>query len=203
MESNRSRADRIAVERAAERLAGVDLRERCDLLGLDPPKTNGTILIRAYGRDILLAPPEFTATDAGTGTPAHPVDRLLVLHYLLCVTPPAPGGPLLTFRDLPGGQFYWEPFRSRTVVALAATIGDGLDLLRSRLARLDSHPFDKGDVGARVRCIGNLWISLAYYAGDTEFPPSAEIFFDAAVRHAQSTEDAAAMAQRLCGLLRT
>ncbi len=202
MDSNRARADRIAIERAAEQLPAVEMSARCTLLGLMPPGINGEIAVAAFGSELVILPPYSSAAQAGSGEPAHPVDHLLVLQYLLCAAPLPAGGSLLSFRDLPGGQFYWEPFCSRTVVPLAAAIGNRLDLLRSRLDRLGCEPFAAGDLGARVRCIGDLGISLAYYAGDDEFPPSAELFFDAAVRRAFTTDAAAAMAQRLCGMLR-
>ncbi len=201
MDSNRSRANRIAIERAAERLADVDMRARSVLHGFAPPGVDGEIRVAAYGSDVRLLPPYTVAVHADSGKPAHPVDHLLVLRYLLCDTALDADGPPVSFRDLPGGQFYWEPFLSRTVLPLAATIGNRLDSLRERLDGLGAAPFAGGDVGGRVACIGRLGISLAYYAGDDEFPPSAAIFFDVSVRRAFSTDDAAAMAQRLCGIL--
>ncbi len=201
MDSNRSRANRIAVERAAGRLAAVDMRARTVLHGLPPPGADGEIRVAAYGSDIRLLPPYTGAVHADSGKLAHPVDHLLVLRYLLCDTPLDADGPPVSFRDLPGGQFYWEPFLSRTVLPLVATIGNRLDSLRQRLDGLGAAPFAGGDAGGRVACIGRLGISLAYYAGDDEFPPSAAIFFDVSVRRAFSTDDAAAMAQRLCGIL--
>ncbi len=201
MESNRARADRIAVERAAARLSAVDIKARAMLRGLSVSPKSGELRIRAFGRHILVAPPYTIAVYEDSGEPARPVDHILALHYLLCDVPLDADGQPLTFRDLPGGRFYWEPFRSRTVLPLVSAIGDRLDLLRARLDRLECEPFPAGDVGRRVRCVGTLGISLAYYAGDDEFRPSAELFFDAEVRRALSTDDAAAMAQRLCSLL--
>ncbi|MHB9138667.1 MAG: DUF3786 domain-containing protein, partial [Victivallaceae bacterium] len=43
---------------------------------------------------------------------------------------------------------------------------------------------------------------LIYRAGDDEFPPEAEVLFDAAVKRVYVAEDAAVMAGRICiGLL--
>lgn len=201
MESNRDRADRIVIDRAAGRLAAVDMSARAKLLGLSPPGRNGDLRIPVLGRRVIVAPPFADADYEDSGEPARPVDHILARHYLLCDMPLDADGPPLTFRDLPGGQFYWGPFRSRTILPLVSAIGDRLDLLRARLDRFECEPFPTGDVGRRVRCVGTLGISLAYYAGDDEFQPSAELFFDAAVRRAFQTDVAAAMAQRLCSLL--
>ncbi|HNU91838.1 MAG TPA: DUF3786 domain-containing protein [Spirochaetota bacterium] len=200
-ETNRERAVRIAIERAAERLAMADMEIRARLLELPNPTPDGELRVEAFGRDVLLAPPYTGAVYADSGVAADPVDHLLVLHYLLYEGSVDTEGDPVSFRELPGGQFYWEAFRARTVLPLISSVGNRLEALREQLGRFDCGPSPVGDIGARVRCIGKLGVSLAYHAGDDEFPPSAELFFDAAVRRVFTTEDAAAMAQRLCALL--
>ena len=132
----------------------------------------------------------------------HPVDRLLVLHYLLCDVPLCASGEWITFRQFPGGQFYWEPFCDRTVRPLVEEIGDDLALLRRRLDRFDWSPVVAGDVGAAVRVVGKMQVAVVYRRGDEEFPAGAEILFDSSLKQVYWTEDAAAVAGRVCRGLR-
>jgi len=90
----------------------------------------------------------------------------------------------------------------RTVAPLVRAIGSDLTALRARLDRFSWSEIPMGDLGARIHAVGALHVTLSYRAGDDEFPPSADLLFDAAVKRALSTEDAAAMATRVClGLL--
>ncbi len=183
---------------AAERLSCIDVPERCRLLDLPPPDAVGQVHLKVLGRELVLAPPEYHAVMADSGTPAGPVDRLLALHYLLCDVPVRPAGKLISFRDLPGGQFYWEPFRSRTVDPLVRRIGNNIGLLRERLSGLEWSPEPLGDFGASIHGVGKLNLVLVYRTGDEEFPSSADILFDECIRHVYCTEDAAALAGRVC-----
>jgi hypothetical protein len=197
-ENNKTKALSEAIRRAAVQLAGVNLAERCRLLGLPLPDENGTLRFELFHRPVTIAPPDFEGVMADTGKSLHPADRLLVLHYLLCDRPVHPTGKWITYRRLPGGQFYYEPVRSRTVVPLVRAIGNDLDLLRKRLARMATRPLEAGDVGVAIRVLGPVEIGLAYHAGDEEFPPTAEILFDESLRRIYNTEDAAALASRIC-----
>ena len=137
-----------------------------------------------------------------TGQPARPADRLLALHYLRCPRPIEPAGELISFRDLPGGQFYWASFQDRSTAPLVKRFGNDLDALRTSLARFQWSPAQLGDLAAVIQAVGRISLTLVYRRGDAEFGPSAEVFFDPCVRHAFSTEDAAVLASRVCiGLL--
>lgn len=189
-----------AIRLAVRKLQAVDLAKRCPILGLSLPE-EGRIRLRAFGKDYILSP-DFGLLNAHTGEDAKPDIRILVLHYLLYDMPVPPGGEWITFREFPGGQFYWGPFQSRTAAPLTAKIGNDLDRLRQNLARFDWEPVLHGDLGARIHIIGKLDLYLVYHCGDEEFPPAVDILFDPVTKRIFSTDDAAALASRVClGLL--
>ncbi len=196
--SNKRQALEESARRAAAALVEVDLSRRCARLGLPPPQADGVLRLPVLGRVLEFAPPEFAGRAVDNGRPAHPVDRLLLLHYLLGDAPLEPGGEPITFRQFPGGQFYWEPFRSRSLEPLAREIGDDLELLRRRLNRFDWTAVERGDLGARVRVFGKLEVTLVYYRGDEEFAPDASILFDACLPRAFRADLAAGLASRVC-----
>ncbi len=194
-------AQREAVRRGVEALRGVDLRERCSLIGLPPPQGD-RIRVRAFGQDFVLQLPELQLVRADVSVAAKPRDRLLVLHYLGCRRTIQPTGELISFRDMPGGRFYWPAFRARSVVPLLQHIGNRPEVLLRNLDRFDWKPFESGDVGARIHVIGRLEVFLTYRRGDEEFHPEADLLFDACIKQVYASEDVAAIASRIClGLL--
>ncbi len=190
-----------AVRAAVEKLRTIDLIGRCARLGLPKPH-DGLLAFRAFGTDMVLSQSDFELFQAGTHTPARESDRILVLHYLLCDLPIPVTDELISFRQLDSGMFYWEAFLSRSVRPLVERVGNLLDLLKRNLARFDWQPILLGDLGARIHAVGNVYVTLIYRLGDEQFPPSADLLFDAHIRRVYPTEDVAVLAGRIClGLL--
>lgn len=197
---SKQQAQLEAIRRAKEKLIAVDLAARCVNLGLPIPQEN-TLRFRAFGADLCLDR-NFDLADVKTGKSAKLGDHILILHYLLCDVPLEPTGEVITFRDMPGGQFYWQPFLSRSINPLLACIGNNIDLLRERLNRFDWKPADGGDFATVINGIGRLDAMLVYNRGDEEFGPAAQILFDACIKRVYVTEDIAQFAGRIClGLL--
>jgi hypothetical protein len=204
--THKQEAEQEAIRLAVGKLAALDdWPARCVRLGLPAPTTpGGTVRIAVLGATVEMGPPDFQAVSAGAGKPPKPIDRLLALHYLLGEVSVAPTGEWVTFRDFPGGQFYWEPFLSRSAHPLIGHVGNDLDLLRNRLARFAARvePLSDGGLQAIVPALGVIEMMLVYRPGDDEFPPSADVLYDACARRVLCAEDAAALGSRLClGLL--
>lgn len=194
-------AQEEALRLVKEKLKNVDLTARYKLLEVPPPE-NGAIPLRVFGMDMVLYESDLNLTIAKTGEPAKLNDHILVLHYLLNDKPIVPSEEQITFRQLPGGQFYWQPFLSRTVIPLVNRIGNDLELLRKNLDRFDWEPVSFGDLGARIHGLCKLYITLVYHKGDDEFSPAADVLFDACIKEVFVAEDAAVLASRIClGLL--
>lgn len=189
-------ATKIAKEKL---LNGVDIKERCAALGL--LWKDGVISLRAFGNDIKIRASDFKMALAD-GQSVKISDQVLFLHYLLCDMPVKPTEELISYREFPGGQFYWEPFLSRTAKPLVKRFGNNLGDLEQNLNRFDWTPVQMGDLGARIQTVGKLCVVLIYRCGDEEFPPHADILFDSCAKRAYEAEDAAVMASRICiGLL--
>ncbi len=193
MLSNKQQAVEEAVNIAIEKLKNVDIRERCILHRLEI--SNDKINIRFLGKDITL-----DINDFSTGAKA--TDILLVLHYLLCDIPVKKTGELISFREFTGGQFYYEPFLSRTVKPLTGKYGNDIESIKKCLAKFDYEEVKRGDFGAKIQTFGPFEITLIYHLGDEEFPVDAEVLFDSSFKRVFVAEDAAVIASRICiGLL--
>jgi hypothetical protein len=199
LQNNKKAALREAAERAAAEVACIEnLADRCANLGLPTPDSDGVLRFDLLKRRVEFRPPDYDGRVVNSDASLHAADRLLVLHYLLCERRLSPSGEWITFRQFPGGQFYWQPFLNRTVVPFVRAIGNDLDLLRNRLNRYEWTSVDRGDLGARVKVFGHAEVTLVYHAGDDEFPAEADILFDSCLRGVFCAEDAAALASRVC-----
>jgi len=190
-------AQQQAVQLARAKLAKVDFKTRCDMLELGAVRDN-QLQLRVFGNDMLLGGSDLELQIVSSGAPAKLGDQILLLHYLLSEVPMERTGDLITFRQLPGGQFYWEPFLSRSVRPLVKRIGNDLNLLRKNLDRFDWQLAPLGDLAARVHTLGKLEVTLVYRQGDEEFSPTAEVLFDSCVKRIYGAEDVAFMASRIC-----
>jgi hypothetical protein len=194
-------AKKEAIRQAVAELEHVDLAARCACLGLSAPD-RGNVYLRAFGMDLILQQADFQLIKADTGSPAKLNDHILVLHYLLCDSPILATDELISFRGLPGGQFYWQPFLLCIVRPLVGRIGNALDLLCKNLQRFDWEPVVMDDFGARIHVIGKLYVTLVYHCGDNGFPATADLLFNACIKRVFAAKDAAVLASRICfGLL--
>ena len=204
--SHKQHAEQEAIRLASAKLATLeDWPARCIRLGLpDPAAAGGAIRIAVLGTMLEIRPQESQAVVMGSGRPPKPADHLLALHYLLGESPMAPAREWITFREFPGGQFYWEPFLARSIKPLIARMGNDLGLLRDRLRRFPARdePLSDGGLQTTVQALGIIELRLVYRPGDDEFQPSADVLYDACARRVLCAEDAAALASRFCmGLL--
>jgi hypothetical protein len=191
-----------AIRRARERLA-IDLESgdesvarRCSRLGL-PEAADGFLEFPLFGTPARLELSTLDLTDV-SGEERSQTDRILFYHYFAVSGAVTPGGELISFRDLTGGSFYWEPFRSRTCIPLASRYGDHLPGLRAALARFDWSELELGDFGARIHGIGNLSLSLVAYAAEEGIEAEIIVLFDPAIKRVYQAEDAVAFASRIC-----
>ena len=205
--SHKQQAEQEAIRLALGKLVSLgDWPVRCSRLGLpNLSTTGGSIRIAILGTELDIRLPDFQAEVMRTARRPAPVEYLLALHYLMGEVSLTPMREWITFREFPGGQFYWEPFLSRSIKPLIARIGNNQDLLRDRLSRCSAavETLPEGGLQATIRALGVIDLMLVYRSGDDEFPPAAEVLYDACARRSLCAEDAAALAGRLCvGLVR-
>ena len=186
-----------AIRLAIEKLKTADLNYRCQLLGLNSVE-NGTLKIRMFGRDYCLHMDDFRLIDVEDNTPVKQNDQILLLHYLQCDVPLNVKNELISFRDLTGGQFYWESFVSRTTRLLCQVIDNNIERLKTNLNQFDWTQIEGSDLSARIHTIGNIYLTLKYQLGDEEFPPGALLLFDSSIKRVFAAEDVAVLSSRVC-----
>ncbi len=106
-------------------------------------------------------------------------DKTLILQYLTFSSGAAPRGNWLSFIQLPSGINHHKPFTIEGIEPLAKEFSDDHDRFITRARELGGSEIEMGDRGAIIPVFPKLPLAFCLWAGDDEFPPNANILFDA------------------------
>lgn len=134
-------------------------------------------VLTLLGRSYCLRHPEYeiTATDGGP-VPPLPTQTFL-LRYLLEGRAVPERGQWKTFREMPWGELYIKPYTGRVLTRAAFTVGTRVEAYRAAAQKMGAEEVKHGDAGFTFRLIGPYRMQLLVWAGDEEFPPSAQILY--------------------------
>ncbi|MDR2633157.1 MAG: DUF3786 domain-containing protein [Treponema sp.] len=167
------------------------IARRC-ALPFDPEAS--VFALRFMGTDYTVAFPDFALHDPRGGVVQNPAEQILLLHYLCEGTYVEPQGKQRSYQEIPWGTVYYQNFKGRCITRLAYTFGKDLPGFRRIMEEnpaLHAEALAQGDAGYRFEFMTGLHISFLVWAGDEEFPPSAQILFDDNVAFAFTAEDIA------------
>jgi hypothetical protein len=128
--------------------------------------------------------------------------QILVLHYLANLTDSTDVGTLISYKELPGGSIYINPFTHRAIDPLVRIFGAKPESLLEAAAHLGGKPNGLGDVGVTIRVFPRIPVTLVLWRADDEFPASGNILFDASAPLILPTEDFAVLASLVVGALK-
>ncbi|MEW5724301.1 MAG: DUF3786 domain-containing protein [Thermodesulfobacteriota bacterium] len=180
---------------AAKELRAKDPAEVGRLSGVEYDAEAGRFRLDFLGRPHLVAFPEMSVVPADGRGEAPLPEQVLVLHYLNQARGTPLAGELITYREVPAGEFYYPAFVKRAEAPLVKTFGASPGLL-PRLApeiggiSLAGH----GDGAARFPALPRAPVTLIVWGGDDEFEPSGRILFDRSISDYLTTEDVAWLA---------
>lgn len=148
----------------AERLPAVQWNGKCFTLKL-------------LNREFEIAFPEYkiSALDGGS-IPPLPTQTFL-LRYLLECKDVAWKGEWKTFREMPWGELYIKPYTGRVLTRAAFTFGTRVASFCAAAEKMGATPVNHGDAGYEFSLVGDYHIRLLVWAGDDEFPPSAQVLY--------------------------
>lgn len=115
--------------------------------------------------------------------------KILILHYLIN----ANGAPLqnkwISFRELPNGAIYIEPFTKRSIQPMLKLFADKQTIFAELAKTLGAKTEGLGDTSFTVFPFPRVPVTYIIYSGDDEFPASGNILFDASAPNYLPTED--------------
>lgn len=169
----------VAYDVLRARLGGEDLDavvERSGARAIGPDR----IGLRCLGREYVVTYPDGLVLEAD-GEPAPMTEAILLLLYLTESSGRALDGRWVAFEQLSGGAGYLASFRGRVVAPLLRVFGSRPQELLPAAAALDGEPLELGDASVRLPALPCLPLAYVLWGGDEEFPPSANVVFDASV----------------------
>ena len=132
-----------------------------------------TLLNRTYD----IAWPDYAISPRDGGPlPGLPTQTFL-LRCLLEAREVENPGIWKTFREMPWGELYIQPFTGRCLTRAAFTFGTRLAAFRAACEKLGAKPVSHGDAGYEFPFFGPYAMEILVWEGDDEFPPSAQILY--------------------------
>ena len=135
------------------------------------------IYVNLLGRDFAISHPDYAlrALDGGA-LPPLPTQTFL-LRYLLESKSVAWKGEWKTFREMPWGEMYIQPYTGRVLTRAAYTFGFRLAAFRAAAEKMGAESVKHGDAGFEFPLIGNFKMRFLVWEGDDEFPPRAQVLY--------------------------
>lgn len=159
-----------------EKFTALDPQEAVDRLGV--PFSAGEFSVTLLGVTCFIAHPNYsihTETDELVSLPA----QTFLLRWLLEGKAATPATEFLTFREMPWGELYIQPFTGRVLTRAAFTFGTRIGAFRAAAERLGGLPLNHGDAAYEFRFLDEYRLRLLLWEGDDEFPPSAQLLYSA------------------------
>lgn len=133
--------------------------------------------LRLLGRDFAISHPAYAirALDGGT-VPPLPTQTFL-LRYLLEGKNEKWNGQWKTFREMPWGEMYIQPYTGRVLTRAAFTFGTRVAAFRAACEKMGAVKLPHGDAGYQFELVPGYHMQLLVWEGDEEFPPNAQVLY--------------------------
>ena len=139
------------------------------------PSENGMFSVTLMGKTYTVTETA-EITDEQGSAPALPVQTFLLRYLLEGKNVPALGN-WKTFREMPWGELYIKPYTGRVLTRAAFTFGTRVASFCAAAEKMGATPINHGDAGYEFSLVGDYHIRLLVWAGDDEFPPSAQVLY--------------------------
>lgn len=179
-----------------ERFAALDPQEAAARTGT--PFENGAFCLTLLGHPYCITHPEFSISgEGGTALKSLPAQTFL-MRWLLEGKQTAGSRDFLTFREMPWGELYIQPFTGRVLKRAAFSFGTRLEAFRAACTAMGGLPLQADDAGFEFTLLGNYRLRMLLWAGDDEFPPSAQLLYSANFVDGFAAEDRVVAGDLLC-----
>ena len=195
---------RRALALARERLARLPaplVAARAGVTHLSGEEGQKGFRVPFLGRTYRVAYPHGDSVEQESGQAPHHAARLILLHYLAQADGTPPAGEWIAFRELPDGMIYHSAFVGRAEPGLVGVFGHRPEALLDSGRSLGGMALDLGDAAVALNVLPLIRLACVIHRGDDEFPPAANVLFDAAAGRHLPTEDLAVLGGLFVGAL--
>lgn len=103
--------------------------------------------------------------------------QTFLLRYLLEGKKLASAGEFKTFREMPWGELYIQPFTGRCLTRAAFTFGFKVKQFAEACEKLGGCKLEHGDAGYELELLPGYRMRIIVWEGDEEFPPNSQILY--------------------------
>ena len=103
--------------------------------------------------------------------------QTFLLRYLLEGKNIKWNGQWKTFREMPWGEMYIQPYTGRVLTRAAFTFGTRLDAFRKASEKMGAVKLPHGDAGYQFELVSGYRMQILVWEGDEEFPPNAQVLY--------------------------
>jgi len=189
---NTSKRPRNFLEKAWDDVVGLDMKQLAKNASADFID-DSSVVVRFFLEKFVINKKKKSVTRLENDKKISSFISALILHYLIGAKEIEPTGKLLTFRELEGGEVYYQAFYRRAIQPIAQELAPTPELLLKRAKRIGGVKHNLGDASTKISVFPRLPIIVVIWMGDDEVPSSANILFDSTAGYHLSTEDLAAI----------
>lgn len=174
-----------------ERFAAMDGPEAAARTGI--AYENGIFFPVLLGVTYHISHPDYAISAEPSDKPAIALSSLPTQTFLLRLLlegKRTPGSDdFKTFRELPWGEVYIQPFTGRVLTRAAFSLGTRVAAFHQAAEKLGGIPLRHGDAGYEFTLFDTYRLRLMVWEGDDEFPPNAQLLYSANFAEGFAAED--------------
>ncbi|MGI6112808.1 MAG: DUF3786 domain-containing protein [Mahellales bacterium] len=191
--NNMQRAYTTAYDKGWNELANIDSNRIGKGKKIQYDKQTQTYYINFMGRDVQVSIPD-RSIDQCNGPELGIVEKVLIVHYLIKAQDRKLDKQWISFKEIPGGNVYYDAFYKRAIKPLKDCFGNNLEDFCRITQELGWRKGNIGDTSAVCSVFPTLPIIYVIWQGDEEIPSTSNILFDSSAPDILSTEDLAVAA---------
>ncbi len=153
-----------------------------------------------FGEEYRIQSSKRRVIDPG-GQEAKPFICVLLLHYLEYSKDIELEDRLITFREMSGGDVYYNAFQRRAILPITNAFDSNIEALRAAGEHIHAKESTHGDISIRIDVFPRIPVTVILWKGDEEIPPSSNMLFDASIKEHLPTEDVAVIGGFVASML--
>lgn len=178
----------IALEKGARDIASLNPFSAAAKSGCD--FREGKFHLKFFNRLFLIDHYSGIIEEPAGGPPLSRGLKLVLLHYIINATGAPVAGEWITYRYLPGANFFEARFQSMGISPLQKRFGHDLEDFRRSCQNLGGDAMSRtGDAAYRFMALPSIPMACILYLADEEMPSSINLLFDASASNYLPTED--------------
>jgi len=192
-EFNKPETFQPAIDKAWEDLSKIDPSIVMESANVELDENTGKFTIPVLGKEYVVILETKSIQPPGEEPDEHIFGAMtvLLLHYLINAKSRTLRNKLISYRELPDGNVFYNAFRSIAIEPIAQEFGEDLDRFAARAASLEGKKVSLGEIAFEFKIFPRVPVTYILWGGDEEIAASANILFDESASEHLHTEDLA------------